>query len=97
MLILHVFVHVKPEFVDRFKAAILDNARNTIKEPGCRRFDVVQEQDDPTRFVLIEVYDNPEAHLAHRETAHYKTWRDLVNDWMASPRTAKKFTAIHGI
>ncbi len=97
MLILHVFVHVKPEFVEPFKAITIENASNSVKEPGCTRFDVVQEQDDPTRFVLVEVYKNAEGHAAHRETAHYKKWRDTVNDWMASPRSAKKYVSIHGI
>ena len=78
MLIVHVHVQVKPEFVAAFKEATIENARNSIKEPGIARFDVVQQQDDPARFVLVEVYRTPEAALDHKETDHYVRWRDAV-------------------
>ncbi len=78
MFIIHVFVHVKPDCVETFRAATLDNARNSVLEPGIARFDVVQQLDDPTRFCLVEVYRTPEDQLRHRETAHYATWRDTV-------------------
>ena len=95
MYIVHVFVHVKPEFVDSFKAAALENASNSVREPGVARFDVVQQQDDPTRFVLVEVYrDAVKAPAAHKETAHYARWRDAVADMMAEPRTNIKYTNI---
>ena len=95
MYIVHVFVHVKPEFVDEFKAASLDNASNSVREPGVARFDVVQQQDDPTRFVLLEVYRNgDQAPAAHKETAHYARWRDTVADMMAEPRYAVKYDNI---
>ena len=95
MYIVHVFVHVKPEFVDEFKAASLDNASNSVREPGVARFDVVQQQDDPTRFVLLEVYRNADqAPAAHKETAHYARWRDTVADMMAEPRYAVKYDNI---
>lgn len=91
MLIVHVFVHVKPEQVDNFKAATVANARESVKEPGIARFDVVQGQDDPTRFVLVEVYRTADDPIRHKETAHYQTWRDTVADMMAEPRTSEKY------
>ncbi len=92
MLVVHVHVHVKPEHVEAFKAAALANARQSVREPGIARFDVVQQADDPTRFVLVEVYRTADAPAAHKETAHYKTWRDVVADMMAEPRTSRRFT-----
>lgn len=88
MLIVHVFVHVKPEAVEAFKAASLDNARHSVQEPGVARFDVIQQRDDPTRFVLLEVYRTTEAPTAHKATAHYARWRDAVAEMMAEPRYA---------
>ena len=94
MFIVHVMVHVKPEHVEAFKAAILENARHSVQEAGILRFDVVQQQDDPTRFVLVEAYTGPEAQAAHRETAHYAAWRDAVADMMAEPRGAIKYAPL---
>jgi (4S)-4-hydroxy-5-phosphonooxypentane-2,3-dione isomerase len=91
MLVVHVQVHVKPETVEAFKAATIANARESIKEPGIARFDCVQQQDDPTRFVLVEAYRTPQAPAAHKETRHYQTWRDAVAPMMAEPRTSVKF------
>jgi (4S)-4-hydroxy-5-phosphonooxypentane-2,3-dione isomerase len=91
MLIVHVHVHVKSDHVDAFKAATLANASASIREPGIARFDVGQQTDDPTRFVLVEVYRNASAPAAHKETAHYALWRDTVAPMMASPRTSVKF------
>jgi autoinducer 2-degrading protein len=91
LLIIHVHVHVTPESVDGFKAASLANAEASRRETGVLRFDVVQEREDPTRFVLVEVYRSSEAHAAHRETAHYAAWRDAVNDMMAEPRKGVKY------
>jgi (4S)-4-hydroxy-5-phosphonooxypentane-2,3-dione isomerase len=91
MLIVHVHVHVKPEFVEPFRLASLANARQSIQEPGIARFDVIQQQEDPTRFVLVEVYRTPEDPARHKETAHYKTWRDTVEKMMAEPRTGIKY------
>ena len=90
MFIVHVFVHVKPDRVEDFKAATLENARNSVLEPGIARFDVVQELEDPTRFILVEVYRTPEDPARHKETAHYKKWRDTVEDMMAESRTSIK-------
>ena len=94
MLIVHVHVHVKSEAVEAFKRATLANAQASVKEPGIARFDVLQHQDDPTRFVLIEIYRTPEAPAAHKETAHYLTWRDTVAPMMAEPRSSVKFNNV---
>ena len=91
MLVVHVHVHVKPECVEAFKAATLANARASVQEPGIARFDVAQQVDDPTRFVLVEVYRTAEAPAQHKETAHYATWRDAVAPMMAEPRSSVKF------
>ena len=92
MLIVLVDVHVKPDCVDGFAAATLENARNSVKEPGIARFDVIQQKDDPTQFVLFEVYRTAEDPARHKETAHYQTWRDAVEPMMATPRTSRKFS-----
>jgi len=94
MLIVHVFVHVKPEQVEAFRTASLENARNSVQEPGIARFDVIQQQDDPTRFVLVEVYRTSEDTGKHKETAHYQKWRDTVAEMMAEPRTSIKYTNV---
>ena len=94
MFIVHVFVHVKADQVEAFKTATLDNARNSVQEPGIARFDVVQQQDDPTRFVLVEVYRTPDDPAKHKETDHYKRWRDTVANMMAEPRSNIKLTNI---
>lgn len=91
MLIVHVHVHVKPESVEAFQEATLVNARASREEPGVARFDVVQQHDDPTRFVLVEVYRDADAAAAHKTTAHYPVWRDAVAPMMAEPRTSVKF------
>ena len=92
MLVVHVHVHVKPECVEDFKKASLENAKNSVKEKGIARFDVVQSQEDPTRFVLVEVYKTSEAPVAHKETAHYQKWRDVVAPMMAEQRSSAKYT-----
>ena len=94
MLIVHVHVQVKSEFLEIFKAATLENARQSLLEPGIARFDVVQQADDPTRFVLIEAYRSVEATAAHKETKHYQVWRDTVAPMMAEPRTSVKFANV---
>ncbi|MDF7800384.1 putative quinol monooxygenase [Pontiellaceae bacterium B1224] len=93
MFIVHVFIHVKPDCVEDFKAATLANAKNSIQEAGIARFDFLQDAD-PNRFVLIEVYRTPEDAVRHKETAHYQTWRDTVADMMAEPRSSVKYTNI---
>ncbi len=94
MLIVHVHVQVKPESVAEFRQATIENARNSVQEPGIARFDVVQQQDNETNFVLVEVYRTPDAAAAHRETAHYAKWRDTVADMMAQPRQRTTFNTV---
>ena len=91
MLIVHVHVRVKPEAVEDFKRATLVNARASLREPGIARFDVLQLNDDPTRFLLVEAYRTAEAAAHHKATAHYAAWRDSVAEWMAEPRSSAKF------
>lgn len=93
LLVVHVHVHVKPEAVAAFREATLENARASLREPGIARFDVLQAADDPTRFVLVEVYRTPDAPAAHKATAHYAKWRDAVAEWMAEPRSSVKYTS----
>lgn len=81
-----VHVHVKNEYVDGFIVATAANHQASVKEPGNLRFDVLQQADDPCRFVLYEVYVDAAAAAAHKQTAHYLQWRDTVADWMASSR-----------
>lgn len=95
MFIAHVFVHVKEDQVEAFKAATIENAQNSVQEPGIARFDVIQEQDDPTRFVLVEVYRTAEDPARHKDTAHYLKWRDTVADMMAEPRSAIKYGNVY--
>jgi quinol monooxygenase YgiN len=95
MLVVHVQISVRPECVAAFQEATLANARESLKEPGIARFDVVQQMDAPTRFVLVEAYRNPEAQAKHRETRHYQTWRDAVAPMMAAPRIGVKFTKLY--
>ncbi len=94
MLIVHVHVRVKPECVETFKRVTIANARESLKEPGIAKFDAVQQQDDPTRFVLVEAYRTPEAPAAHKETRHYQAWRDAVAPMMAEPRASVKFVNV---
>ena len=92
MLIVQVHIHVKPEHIDAFSEASLENARNSIQEPGIARFDVLQQIEDPARFLLIEVYRTADGQARHRETAHYAKWRDVVADMMAEPRSSVKYS-----
>ena len=94
MLIVHVHVHVKPESVADFRQATIENARSSVQEPGIARFDVLQQENDAARFVLIEVYRTAEAATAHKETAHYANWRDAVAPMMAEPRRSVKYSAL---
>ena len=94
MQIVLVHVHVKPEFTEAFKQASIENASNSVKEEGIARFDVIQQVDDPTKFILVEIYKTAEAPVAHKETAHYVRWRDTVVEMMAEPRQGVKYTNI---
>jgi quinol monooxygenase YgiN len=91
MLIVHIDVHVKAESVEAFKKITVENAQASVKEPGIARFDVVQQANDPTRFVLVEVYRTADAPAKHRETAHYTKWRDTVASMMAEPRSRVEY------
>ncbi|MGQ9902996.1 MAG: putative quinol monooxygenase [Anaerolineae bacterium] len=94
MIVVHVHVHVKPDCVEAFKQATVENARHSVQEPGIARFDVLQQADDPTRFILVEVYRTADAPARHKETAHYAAWRDTVAEMMAEPRSSVKFTNV---
>lgn len=91
MLVVQVLVHVKPEYLDAFMRATQENALNSLQEPGVARFDIIQQLDDPTYFVLIEVYRDDQAPAKHKETAHYLKWRDTVSGMIAEPRTGIRY------
>ena len=91
MYIVHVHVAVKPDYVEEFIDASLDNAQNSVKEPGVARFDVIQSLDDPAKFILVEVYKTPDDAALHKQTGHYARWRDTVADMMAKPREGIKY------
>lgn len=94
MFIVHVHVRVKPDWVEAFRHATIENAQSSLQEPGIARFDAMQQRDEPTRFVLVEVYRDDEGAAAHKETAHYQKWRDTVAGMMAEPRSSVKYTNI---
>ncbi len=95
MLVVHVHIHVKAEVLGDFIDATRENARYSLDEPGVVRFDLAQSRDDPQRFVLVEVYRDEDAPGHHKETDHYKKWRDTVADMMAEPRWSEKYTALY--
>jgi autoinducer 2-degrading protein len=95
MNIVLVHVHVKPEFMEAFIQATKENASSSVKEPGIERFDVIQQVDDPAKFILVEVYKSNEASAAHKETAHYSKWRDTVAEMMAEARQGIKYSNIY--
>ena len=94
MLVVHVHLHIKDEYIEQFKVVSIENAKHSIEESGIARFDVIQSNDDPARFVLNEVYESTEAAAAHKETDHYKKWRDAVEDMMVEPRYSIKYSNI---
>lgn len=94
MLIVHVDIRVKPGTAEAFQVATLENARNSVREPGVVRFDVLQREDDPDRFLLVEVYRTEEDPARHKETAHYAAWRETVESMMAEPRRSVKFSTV---
>lgn len=94
MHILHVFLHVKSEFVEAFKAATVENARNSLQEAGIARFDVIQQADDPTRFVLVEFYRSQDARAKHRETAHFLKWRETTTDMLETPLARTEYVKV---
>ncbi len=94
MFVNHVQIHVKPESVEAFKQATMANARESRREPGIAQFDCLQQEDDPTRFVLAEAYRHADAQAAHRQTSHYQVWRDAVAPMMAEPRASVKYAPV---
>src|SRR3989304_3572753 len=95
MLIVHVFAHVKPESVEAFRVATIENAQHSLQEPGIARFDVIQQAEDTTRFVLVEVYRTADDPAKHKAPAHYARWRDAVAELMAEPRTSIKYSNVY--
>lgn len=94
MQIVLVHVNVKSQFIEAFKEVSIENASHSIKEAGVARFDVIQQTEDPTQFILVEVYKTADAPAAHKETSHYARWRDTVAEMMAEPRQGIKYTNI---
>jgi quinol monooxygenase YgiN len=94
MIVVHVFIHVKPERIEEFRRVTVENARNSVQEPGIARFDVLQQADDPARFVLVEVYRNAEAPARHKATPHYQAWAAVALDMMAEPRTRATYANV---
>jgi autoinducer 2-degrading protein len=94
MYVVCVTIFVKPQFVQPFIEATLDNARNTRREPGNVRFDVLQAEDDPNRFFLYEAYQQKDDFARHQQTEHYARWKTAVADWMAQPRQGVKHNAV---
>jgi (4S)-4-hydroxy-5-phosphonooxypentane-2,3-dione isomerase len=95
MLVVQVHIHVKEDYLEAFKAASIENAKNSMQESGIARFDLLQQLDDPTRFMLVEVYRNEDAPAMHKETNHYAKWRDTVVDMLAEPRYNIKYDSIY--
>ena len=94
MQVVHVHVQVKPESIEAFRQATVENARNSVREPGIARFDLIQDASNPAHFVLVEVYRDSEAPAQHKATAHYQKWRDAVADMMAGERTSAHFRSV---
>jgi (4S)-4-hydroxy-5-phosphonooxypentane-2,3-dione isomerase len=94
MHVIHVHVHVRPDAVEAFRKATLVNASHSLREPGVARFDVIQQDDDPARFVLVEAYRTTGAIAAHKETPHYAAWRDAVEPLLAEPRSRVRFVNV---
>lgn len=94
LLVVHVQVRVKAEAVEAFRRATIENASHSLREPGVARFDVAQDADDPTRFVLVEAYHGAPAAAAHKETAHYHAWREAVAPLLAEPRSSRKLASV---
>jgi autoinducer 2-degrading protein len=94
MIVTLVHVWVKEPFVDAFVAATMENRKNSVKEPGNLRFDILRDAGNPAKFVFYEAFESDEAVAAHKETAHYQKWRDTVADWMAQPRCGEKHIVV---
>jgi quinol monooxygenase YgiN len=97
MYIVHVHVHVKAESIDNFILATIENASHSLQEPGVARFDFIQDQSNPTKFVLVEVYRTVDDSGKHKTTAHYARWREAVEELMAEPRISYKYNNIYPV
>ena len=89
-----VHVHVVADWIEAFVAATRRNREGSVREPGNLRFDILQSEDDPARFVFVEIFRDAEAAAAHKTTPHYLAWRDEVANWMASPREGRRYRSI---
>lgn len=94
MIVTTVLVQVKPEHIQDFIQATTRNHEGSVQEPGNLRFDVLQNADNPTKFLLYEVYESQDAAAAHKKTEHYLIWRDQVAGWMAEPRQGIPYQVI---
>jgi (4S)-4-hydroxy-5-phosphonooxypentane-2,3-dione isomerase len=94
MIVTCVYVHVKPDSVDKFILETISNHRKSVKEPGNLRFDFIQQSDDPCRFMIYEAYESEEAAAEHKKTSHYLLWRDAVEDFMAEPRRGVRYKIV---
>lgn len=94
MIVTCVYVHVKPDAVEQFIEATTANHLGSVREPGNLRFDLLQQSDDPSRFMVYEAYESEEAAAAHKNTAHYLRWRDAVQDMMAEPRQGVRYNIL---
>lgn len=95
MLIVNVFVHVKPECIEEFRIATLENAQISVKEPGMTRFDVLQDIGDQEKFLLVEVYKSQSDPPKHKETRHYRKWSQAVMHMMAEPRRSVRYANLY--
>lgn len=94
MFVVHIYIQVKPQYIEEFKKICIENAQNSIKEPLIKRFDVLQQSDDPARFVLVEAYFEENGVAQHKQTAHYNKWRGEAEKMIIGERTRTKFTPI---
>jgi (4S)-4-hydroxy-5-phosphonooxypentane-2,3-dione isomerase len=95
MIVTFVHILVVEKHIDDFIHATIENHRESVKEPGNLRFDILRDTSNPAKFVLYEAYESEEAAAAHKNTSHYFDWRDKVADWMAQPRQGIKHTIIY--
>lgn len=97
MFVVIANIQVKPECVEAFREACVENSRGSLQEPGCLQFDVLQQKDDPTKFALFEIYKHPDDLGAHKETAHYAAWAEKAAAMQAGPRSAVKYQKLHPV
>jgi len=95
MFVTLVQVYVTEEHIQDFIAASAANHKSSVQEPGNLRFDILQSPDEPGHFILYEAYRTRQDAAAHKETGHYRSWRDTVADWMAQPRQGIPFNGLY--